>query len=1176
MEGLNIEAYDADSLRKMVRLLEYENKILKDKLKKAGISYEEVNPFEEKIESAEEYDLDQGNRIVNPPYITEKMAIRFFSMFWGREDVYARRGKNGGYFPQCANRWNDRLCPKQRKEKVFCDECENTKWISLDVKKIIAHLLGTKEDGSDVIGVYPLLSNGTCRFIVFDFDNHEKGAEVTDFANTDNEWHKEVDALRKMCELNGIRPLVERSRSGKGAHVWIFFKKAIPAATARNFGFLLLDKGSTSINLKSFHYYDRMYPSQDVASSIGNLIALPLQGQALKNGNSAFVDENWNAYPDQWDALFNKTRKLGIEDIEQCMAKWQGELAEIKGTLTNIEKNVRPKPWKKKCEFCNSDVVGKLHTRIDRFGVAQPNIQALEGKMGRIMVELPGIKEPERVRKLLQGSANLEFWETFDAKEIVPYLSSVDNRLRDILAVESGAASADSVATDTVAVAQASAISAADSLAAALKGETASNSAAMEQMKKEHPLASVLQLNPNGYGAVVGYADYKDTAQVNQYLAMKEVKEMLPKDLRLKWGVKAADFDKQGRIFELYAIKSTERNGRAPLEGDVITDAKDEYDQFNKPCVSMSMNTDGARRWAVLTKNNVGKAIAIVLDGYVYSAPNVNGEITGGHSQITGNFTPEVTKDLANVLKSGKMPAPARIVQEDIVGPSLGQESINQGIISFVVALILLMIYMCAMYGLIPGMVANCALVVNFFFTLGILTSFQAALTMSGIAGMVLSLGMAVDANVLIYERTKEELRAGKTVKAALADGYSNAFSAIFDSNLTSIITGIILFYFGTGPIRGFATTLIIGILCSFFTAVFLTRIVYEHFMNKDKWLNLTFTTGISKNLMQNVNYNFMGMMKRSFTVFGAIIVICIISFFIRGLAQSIDFTGGRNFVVQFEQQVEPETVRDLLKKKITEDNVQAIALGTDKKTIRITTNYRINEDSPTIDSEIEEFLYQSLKDGNLLGEGTTLEIFIDRDNRVGGSIISSQKVGPSIADDIKTSAVWSVLFALVAIGLYILLRFRNVAYSVGATVALAVDTILIIGAYSLCYGWVPFSLEIDQTFIGAILTAIGYSINDKVVIFDRIREFFGLYPKRNRMQLFNDSLNTTLARTINTSLSTLIVLLCIFVLGGDSIRSFAFAMILGVVIGTLSSIFIAAPIAYLTMGNKMPEETKA
>ena len=845
----------------------------------------------------------------------------------------------------------------------------------------------------------------------------------------------------------------------------------------------------------------------------------------------------------------------------------QGKLAELFATQQLKDKvNTRSsdadveKVLREEVKAAIDNSYNVLRTRIDRFGVVQPNIQALEGKMGRIMVELPGIKEPERVRKLLQGSANLEFWETFDSKEIYPYLTAIDNRLRAILATDNAAT--DSTAVET---ADAKAVSAADSL-------PADNAVAMEQMKKEHPLASILQLNPNG-SCVVGYADYKDTAQVNTYLAMKEVKEMLPKDLRLKWGVKGADFDKTGRIFELYAIKSSERNGRAPLEGDVITDAKDEFDNFGKPCVSMSMNTDGSRRWAVLTKNNVGKAIAIVLDGYVYSAPNVNGEITGGHSQITGHFTPEVTKDLANVLRSGKMPAPARIVQEDIVGPSLGQESINQGIVSFVVALILLMVYMCAMYGLIPGMVANCALVVNFFFTLGILTSFQAALTMSGIAGMVLSLGMAVDANVLIYERTKEELRAGKGVKAALADGYSNAFSAIFDSNLTSILTGIILFYFGTGPIRGFATTLIIGILCSFFTAVFLTRVVYEHFMNKDKWLGLTFTTGISKNLMQNVHYNFMGMMKRSFTVFGIIIAACVVSFFIRGLAQSIDFTGGRNFVVQFEQQVEPETVRDLLKQKITEDNVQAIALGTDKKTIRITTNYRITEDSPNIDSEIEEFLYQSLKDGNLLGEGTTLEIFIDRDNRAGGSIISSQKVGPSIADDIKTSAIWSVLFALVAIGLYILLRFRNVAYSVGATVALAVDTVLIIGAYSLCYGWVPFSLEIDQTFIGAILTAIGYSINDKVVIFDRIREFFGLYPKRNRLQLFNDSLNTTLARTINTSLSTLIVLLCIFVLGGDSIRSFAFAMILGVVIGTLTSLFIAAPVAYLTLGNKMPEE---
>ncbi|MBQ8602305.1 MAG: protein translocase subunit SecDF [Bacteroides sp.] len=803
-----------------------------------------------------------------------------------------------------------------------------------------------------------------------------------------------------------------------------------------------------------------------------------------------------------------------------------------------------------------------LRTRIDRFGVAQPNIQSLEGSMGRIMVELPGIKEPERVRKLLQGSANLEFWETYNGSEIVPTLQSVDMKLRDVLAVASGEEVAEEAATE-------SAVSATDSLAAALKGETVNNEAALAQMKKEHPLQSVLQLG--GYGAVVGIANHRDTAEVNKLLAMKEAKAILPKDLSLKWGVKA--MDNAGQMFELYAIKVTERNGKAPLEGDVITDARNEYDQYNKPCVGMSMNTDGSRRWAVLTKNNIGRAIAIVLDGYVYSAPNVSGEITGGNSQISGSFTPEETLDLANVLKSGKMPAPARIVQEDIVGPSLGQESINQGIVSFIVALVLLMIYMCAMYGLIPGMVANCALFVNFFFTLGILTSFQAALTMSGIAGMVLSLGMAVDANVLIYERTKEELRAGKTVKAALADGYSNAFSAIFDSNLTSIITGIILFNFGTGPIRGFATTLIIGILCSFFTAVFLTRIVYEWRMGKEKWLNLTFCTNLSKNLMQGTKYNFMGSYKRSFAIFGAIVVISIVSFFVRGLAQSIDFTGGRNFVVQFEQQVEPETVRDLLRTKITEDNVQAIALGTDKKTIRITTNYRIEEESPTIDSEVEAFIYESLKEGGLLGEGTTLDIFIDRENRTGGSIISSQKVGPSIADDIKTSAIWSIVLALIAIGAYILLRFRNIAYSVGATASLVVEVLMIMGMYSLCHTWAPFSLEIDQTFIGAILTAIGYSINDKVVVFDRIREFFGLYPKRDRQQLFNDSLNTTLARTINTSVSTLVVLVCIFALGGDSIRSFAFAMILGVVFGTCGSLFFAAPVAFLTMGKKIKEE---
>ncbi len=815
-----------------------------------------------------------------------------------------------------------------------------------------------------------------------------------------------------------------------------------------------------------------------------------------------------------------------------------------------------------------------IRQRIDRFGVAQPNIQALEGSIGRIMVELPGIKEPERVRKLLQGSANLEFWETYNANEILPALASADSRARQILSNDTTSMEAP---VDSAAVAQADTTKQVDIAQALKKDESKpATKEADEAARKQNPLFSILAPNQGGGGAIVGFALAKDTAEINRILAIKEVADVLPRDLKLLWGVRASEMDKSGQLFELYAIKSTERNGRAPLEGDVITDARNEFDEFNKPCVGMTMNTDGARRWAQLTKQNVGRSIAIVLDGYVYSAPNVNGEIPNGQSRISGNFTPEMTKDLADVLKSGKMPAPARIVQEDIVGPSLGQESINQGLMSFAVALIVLIIYMCIIYGFIPGMVANGALFINIFFTLGILASFQAALTMPGIAGMVLALGMAVDANVLIYERTKEELRGGKNVRDAVAAGYSNAFSAIFDSNLTSILTGIILFNFGTGPIRGFATTQIIGILVSFFTAVFLTRIVYEHFLNKDKWQNLSFTTGFSKNLLQNTKFNFIGSTKTAFLVWAIFIVVCFVSFGVRGLSQSIDFTGGRNFVVQFEQKVQPETVRALLQEKVGDANIQAIALGTDGRTIRVTTNYRITEDSPTIDADIEKFLYEALRDGNLLGKGTTLEIFIDRDNRAGGSIISSQKVGPSIADDIKTSAVWSVVLALIAIGAYILLRFRNIAYSVGATVALTVDTILILGAYSLCYGWLPISLEIDQTFIGAVLTAIGYSINDKVVIFDRVREFSGLYPNKPRFDLFNESLNTTLARTINTSFSTFLVLLCIFVLGGDSIRSFSFAMMLGVVVGTLTSLFVAAPVAYLTLGKTTKKGTKA
>ena len=808
-----------------------------------------------------------------------------------------------------------------------------------------------------------------------------------------------------------------------------------------------------------------------------------------------------------------------------------------------------------------------LRTRIDRFGVAQPNIQELEGSMGRIMVELPGVKEPERVRKLLQGSANLEFWETYSAAEIAPHLAAVDGKLRDIIAVENPETEAEAEAAPAAEVASEESVD-----LSSLTGDDAAgavDAAAVAKAKKENPLLSVLQVMQN-QGCVVGYAHSRDIKQIDEYLAREEVKAMLPRDLKLMWGVKAIDED--GKIFELYAIKSTQRNGRAPLEGDVIVSATDDYDNNGRPSVSMTMNTEGARRWAQLTKQNVGKPIAIALDGYIYSAPNVINEITGGQSQITGQFSQEDTKDLANVLKSGKMPAPAKIVQEDIVGPSLGQRSIQQGIVSFIVAFIVLMIYMCAMYGFIPGMVANGALILNFFFTLGILASFQAALTMSGIAGMVLTLGMAVDANVLIYERTKEELRAGKTVKQALTDGYKNAFSAIFDSNITSIITGIILFNFGTGPIRGFATTLIIGIVCSFFTAVFMTRLVYEWRLRKEnsKWNNLPFTTSLSKNLMRNTKINFMGAAKTSFAVFGVAALVALASMATRGLSSSIDFTGGRNFTVKFEQQVVPEDVEAVLAKKIGDDaSVSVIALGGDGQTVRISTNYRIDDDALDIDAEIEQFLYEAFKDANLVSSDLTYDTFIDRDNHIGGSIISSQKVGPSMASDILRGAIWSVILAWAAIFIYILIRFRNVAYSVGSVIALVVDVLLIMGTYSLLSGILPFSMDVDQTFIGAILTAIGYSINDKVVIFDRIREFFGLYPKRDKAQLFNDSLNTTLARTINTSVSTLVVLLCIFFLGGESIRSFSFAMILGVVYGTCSSLFLAAPLAFRVMYRK-------
>ena len=821
-----------------------------------------------------------------------------------------------------------------------------------------------------------------------------------------------------------------------------------------------------------------------------------------------------------------------------------------------------------------------VRTRIDKFGVVQPNIQKLEGQQGRIMVEMPGISQPERMRKMLQGSANLEFWETYNSEEIAPYLQQLDTRLAN---GDHEVEAKDSVAADSAKneVAKAEPAKAAPKLNLK-KGDEAKSKINAEKQSaaaiKAHPLLARLQLVPGQGLCTVGYASVRDTAAINKLIYSALAKQVLPSDLKLLWSAKPADHLNVKNIYELHALKVTTSTGRAPLEGDVITDAKDEFEPTTgTPCVSMKMNTEGARRWAQMTKANVGKAIAIVLDGVVYSAPRVNGEIAGGSSQITGNFTIEDTKDLANTLKSGRMPAPARIVQEEVVGPTLGAQSIQMGIISFVVAFVLLMVYMVMMYNIIPGMMANLALLVNVFFTLGILTSFQAALTLPGLAGMVLSLGTAVDANVLIYERIKEELRSGKGMKQAVAAGYGNAFSAIFDSNLTSLITGVILLVTGTGPVRGFATTWIIGIVVSFFTAVFLTRLVYDYKLNHDKWMHCKFDTPVSHNLMQGKKYKFMSMYKTTFTVAIVAAVVFIGSFVVRGLSKSIDFTGGRNYVVQFEKAVEPEQIRTVLGDAFvnadgTKANTSAIAIGTDGRTIRVSTNYMIESNSPTVDDEAETILYNSLKKAGLVSQ-QNVEAFKNPDVRQGGSIISSTKVGPSVAKDITMGAIYSVLFALIAIFLYILLRFRNVAFSVGSTIALAFDALTVVGFYSLLWGLVPFSLEIDQTFIGAILTVVGYSINDKVVVFDRIRENMKLHPKGDRQQLFNASINETLARTINTSTSTLIVLLCIFILGGDSIRSFAFAMILGVVFGTLSSIFIASPMAYIVLGRKIKEE---
>lgn len=826
-----------------------------------------------------------------------------------------------------------------------------------------------------------------------------------------------------------------------------------------------------------------------------------------------------------------------------------------------------------------------VRTRIDQFGVVQPNIQKVQGAEGRIMVEMPGIHEPERMRKLLQGSANLEFWETYNAQEIAPYLQQLDSRLANG-GNESDTTKAEKSDSTKKAAAEKPAITQAKpkfKLNNTKKTSVQTTpDAQLAEAKKLHPLLAMLQTTNQGL-SVVGYASVRDTAAINRIIYSAVAKQVLPSDVKLLWSAKPADVGAKN-IFELHALKVTTTNGRAPLEGDVVTDASDQFNNITgQPEVSMTMNSDGARRWAELTKANVGKAIAIVLDGVVYSAPRVNGEIDGGQSSISGNFTIEDTKDLANTLKSGRMPAPAHIVQEEVVGPTLGAQSIQQGLISFVIAFVLLIVFMLAMYNIIPGSIAVGALLINVFFTLGILTSFQAALTMSGIAGMVLSLGTAVDANVLIYERIKEELRAGKGMKQAVNAGYSNAFSAIFDSNLTSLITGVILLLVGTGPIRGFATTWIIGICCSFFSAVYLTRLLYDYKLNHDKWMHLKFDTMFSKNLMQGTNFKFMHMFKASFSVYAVFIIISIVSFAVRGLSLGIDFTGGRNYVVTLDKSVPVEDVRNVLSNAFVNTSgpnagkpatTNVIAIGTDGKTIRVSTNWNVDSNKPTEDDKAETILYNALKKGGFVSQAN-VDAFKNPDIRQGGSIISSSKVGPSVAKDITRNAFISVGLALFFIFLYILLRFRNLGFSVGSIAALAIDTTMVIGLYSLCYGWIGFSLEIDQTFIGAILTVIGYDINDSVVVFDRIRENLRNHPKGNKYELFNLSINETLARTINTSASTLIVLLAIFILGGDSTRSFSFAMIIGVFVGTLSSIFLASPIAYLILGKKGEKDQK-
>ena len=817
-----------------------------------------------------------------------------------------------------------------------------------------------------------------------------------------------------------------------------------------------------------------------------------------------------------------------------------------------------------------------LRTRIDRFGVVQPNIQKL-AQSGRILIELPGIKEPERVRKLLQGSANLEFWETYDFAELLPQMAQLDREMAAANAAteeDEGAKVEEEtkaeVAADATVDELTQAIAANDSAAEVAK----ERAEALESYKKAHPFFYILNpsLTQTGQayrGPVVGTVHYTDTAKVMAVLNSQQAKQILPREVRFRWEVKAAD--EANSLYRLVALKA-QRDGRPSLEGDVITDARADFSQVSAYAnVSMSMNAEGAKAWQRITKENIGKSVAIVLDGFVYSFPTVQNEIAGGNSQITGNFTVEEAKDLANTLKSGKMPAPARIIQEDVVGPSLGKEAIQSGMWSFAIGFVLILLYMIFYYGLIPGLIADFALLCNAFLLVGILSSFSAVLTLPGIAGIVLTMGTAVDGNVLIYERIREELRAGKNMRKAIEDGFKGAISAIVDANVTSLLTGIILAVFGTGPIKGFAVTYIIGIISSFLTAVFITRLLLEDYASREDAKELSFTSGITKKWFQNMHFDFVGARKWAYPLAG-----CLVLFAALGLEPhvfgklnlGIDFSGGRNYVVRFDQPISTQDVEKSLTEVLTAKNpegenltVRVITFGESNDQVRISTNFRIHDNSETLDDEIEQLIYEGTK--QFFSTPITFAEFQSTQVNENVGIMQSQKVGPAIADDITTSAVWAVLAALAVIFLYILVRFRNFAYSVGALVALFHDTVIILGLYAILWKIMPFSMEIDQAFIAAILTVIGYSINDTVVIFDRVREFNGLYPKRERERNINEALNTTLSRTFSTSLSTFIVLLAIFLFGGESIRGFVFALLMGVVFGTFSSLFVASPIAY-------------